>query len=264
MTMIGCAPDSSKSTQQADRSLSEMARLTILGLSLLGSASTIQAAELNVPNGSFESPKPPQGFPASPLIDTWQKSPQPQGIPLPSGITWDQLSGVFPNTSPGSVDHIDNLVGSQAAYLFAIPGVSLSQSLTSQFEVGNAYHLSVGILGAGGITEGSSFAISLFYKDSDNNHVPVGSLPITYSAAGFPNATHLIEYGLDIPKIQATDAAAGKEIGIQLSSTFGTGAGYWDVDNVRVVAVPEPYTQALLALGAGAWAMNHARSRRRR
>lgn len=222
--------------------------LTLLSLT----TSLASAASLDVPNGSFESPKPPQGFPASPFIDVWQKSPQPQGIPLPSGISWDQLSGVFPNTAIGNSDHIDNMDGSQAAYIFAIPGVSLSQSLSAQFEVGQAYQMSLGILGGGGITEGSTFAFSLFFRDSNNNPVTLASTSVSYSASTFPNATHLIDYSLIVPAIQPTDPAAGKNIGVQLTSTFGTGAGYWDVDNVRVAAVPEPTTLALLLVGSAA------------
>ncbi len=262
VTAAGLVSDSFESARGSMRASVGLARLSIFGVSVLWSLVAAQALDVNVPNGSFESPKPPLGFPASPLIDVWQKSPQPPGIPLPSGITWDQLSGVFPNTAIGSVDHIDNVNGAQAAYLFAIPGVALSQTLDSKYEVGTAYRLSLGVLGGGGIAEGSSFAISLFYNDAAKNPVTVGTLGITYSAAKFPNATHLRDYSLDIPKIQPADAAAGKNIGVQLSSTFGTGAGYWDIDNVRVVAIPEPSALALLFLGAGGWALRQARARR--
>jgi hypothetical protein len=82
----------------------------------LASLGKLQAQAIPVPNGSFESPTPPPGFPVTTLIDVWQKSAQPPGVPLPGGITWDQLSGAFPNTPVGSPDHIDNLDGNQAAY----------------------------------------------------------------------------------------------------------------------------------------------------
>src|SRR5260221_3095045 len=58
-------------------------------------AGTLQAATVDIPNGSFESPTVPPGFPAFPVVDSWQKSPQPPGVPLPPGITWDQLAGSF-------------------------------------------------------------------------------------------------------------------------------------------------------------------------
>jgi len=231
---------------------------------LVAFSNSLLAQPIPVPNGSFETPTPPPGFPASPQVDNWLKAPQPPGIPLPGGITWEQLAGVFPNTPVGAVDHIDNVDGNQAAYMFAIPGVALFQQLNSVFEAGNSYHLTLGILGGGGITEGSSFLMSLYYLDGANNPVTVAATPITYSAAGFPNPTHLYDFSVNLGTVQASDAWAGRNIGIQLLSTFGTGAGYWDVDNVRLVAVPEPGTMALFALGAGGLLLARWRTRRQK
>ena len=223
----------------------------------------LQAQPIVVPNGSFESPNPPPGFPATPQVDNWQKSPQPPQVPLPGGITWEQLSGVFPNTAPIEPTHIDNMTGNQAAYLFAIPGVALFQQLSTTFEIGKSYNLTLGILGGGGIAEGSSFLMSLYYLDGANGPVTLGATPITYTAAGFLNPTHLYDYSVDLGEVQAGDAWAGQNIGIQLVSTFGTGAGYWDVDSVRLVAVPEPATIGLLALGVGGLLAVKLRSRRK-
>lgn len=219
------------------------------------------AASLPVPNGSFESPTPPPGFPAFPLVDVWQKAPEPAGIPLPGGITWDQLAGVFPNTPAGSADHIDNVDGQQAAYLFAIPGVALFQKLDSRFEVGNAYDLTLGVLGTGGIAEGSTLQLSLYYTDDAQLPVTVASATVTYTAAGFPTATHLVDQTVSLPAVLAGDAWAGREIGVQILSTFGTGVGYWDVDNARVSAVPEPGAAGLLVVGAaGLWWLGRRRN----
>ena len=223
------------------------------------------AAQIQIPNGSFESPTPPAGFPAFPVVDSWLKPPQPAGIPLPSGITWDQLSGVFPNTASGSPDHIDNVDGNQAAYMFAIPGVALYQNaFNATYQVGVSYTLSLGILGGGGITDGSSFQVSLYYRDSGNNPVTVASTDITYSTATFPNSTHLQGVFMNAPAVKAGDAWAGKNIGVQLLSASGTGAGYWDVDNVRLAStvIPEPGTVGLLTLGAAGLLML-GRTRRR-
>lgn len=237
--------------------------LTSATVGLLAFTWTLQAQHIGVPNGSFESPTPPPGFPATPQVDVWQKSAQPQGIPLPGGITWEQLSGVFPNTAAGSPDHIDNVDGNQAAYVFAIPGVALSQQLNSTFEIGKSYSLTLGVLGGGGIAEGSSFLLSFYYLDGANNPVTVGATPITYTAAGFQNPTHLYDYSATLASVQAGDAWAGHSIGIGLASTFGTGAGYWDIDNVRLVAVPEPGAGALLALGAAGILLGRLRARRK-
>lgn len=252
-----------KTTQ---RSFGQFARrvpvLTIAAV-LATFAGTLAAETIDVPNGSFESPTPPQGFPASPQVDVWQKTPQPPQVPLPGGITWDQLSGVFPNTAPVEPNHIGNMTGNQAAYLFAIPGVGLSQQLNATFQIGQSYNLTLGILGGGGIAEGSSFLMSLYYLDGGNNQVTLGATPITYTAAGFSNPTHLYDYSATVGEVQAGDAWAGQRIGIQLLSTFGTGQGYWDVDNVQLTSVPEPTTIGLLALSAGGLLAARLRSRRR-
>ena len=221
-----------------------------------------QAQSIVVPNGSFESPTPPQGYPATPQVDVWQKPPQPDGIPLPPGIAWDQLSGVFPNTAAGSADHIDNVTGNQAAYLFAIPGVGLSQALDATFEVGKSYALSVGALGGGGIAEGSTLQLGLFYLDAGNALSPVAVTPINYTAASFPNATHLLDFQALSAAVAAGDPWAGKRIEVGLFSTYGTGSGYWDVDNVRLAVVPEPGTVGLAAIGIGGLLVARRRTRR--
>jgi len=115
--------------------------------------------------------------------------------------------------------------------------------------VGNAYTLSLGILGSGGITEGSTFQLSLYYPDAANNPVTVASTTATFTAATFPNNTHLLDYSASLPAVQAGDAWAGRPLGIALATTFGTGVGYWDVDHVRVDVVPEPGSLAMLAAG---------------
>jgi len=223
---------------------------SLLALALCSEA-LVQAASLPVPNSSFESPTVPAGFPAFPVIDVWQKNPEPAGIPLPGGITWDQLAGVFPNTPAGAADHIDNVDGNQAAYLLSIPGVGLSQELSQTFQPGNGYTFTVGILGGGGIPEGSSFVMSMYYRDAANQQVPLATQPVVYSAATFPNATHLNDYSVSVPVVQDGDAWAGQSIGLSVGAAFGTGVGYWDIDNVRLTSVPEPGTVSLLVFGLG-------------
>lgn len=214
-------------------------------------AGFLSAQSISVPNGSFESPTSPPGFPAFPQVDVWQKAPEVPGIPLPDGITWDQLAGVFPNTPAGTFNHIDNLDGNQAAYLLAIPGVGLQQTLNSTFEVGKAYSLTLGVLGGGGLQEGSRFEMSLYFLDDASSLVPVTTSVITYNSTAFPTITHLQEQQLSLGATQPTDVWAGRKIGIRLLSSFGTGVGYWDVDKVQLAVVPEPAAATLLALGVG-------------
>ena len=207
----------------------------------------LQSQTIFVPNGSFESP--PTDF-ASPFMDGWQKAPQPFWYTDPF-FPWEQLMGQFLNTSNGSPSHIDNVEGSQATYLFALPGVALFQdyntlsgtSLTpsrqfnAQFEAGKSYALTVGVLGGGGgMSNGATFEISLYYRNVASNIVTIAATTITNTPALFPTNTHFIDFQVRMPFVKASDAWAGKRIGIQLASTVGFDrlGGYWDVDNVRL------------------------------
>ncbi len=238
---------------------------------------TLPAETIGVPNGSFESPTPPAGFPVNPSIDSWQETPEPAWFNPADfgGVTWDQLSGVFPNTAPGEANHIDNLDGNQAAYLFAVPGAGLFQDYSStdwnhasplhlfdaRFQVGLAYDLTVGVLGGSGMTDGAALQLSFYYRDAGNNPVTIATTDVTYSLANFPTITHLSDYQVSLPTVQAGDPWAGRNIGVQIAAT-SMGGTYWDVDNVRVQSVPEPGSLSLLALGFGGLWLARARSRR--
>ncbi len=187
-------------------------------LALTTGHGTLRAGTVNVPNGSFESPTPPAGFPVNTSIDSWQETPQP-GWYDPSvfgGMTWDQLTGVFPNTAAGKPNHIDNLDGNQAAYLIAIPGVALFQDYNStdwshpsplhlfdaQFQVGLAYELTVGVLGGSGMADGASLQLNFYYRDAGNNPVTIASTDVAYSLANFPTITQLQDYQVSLPAVR--------------------------------------------------------------
>jgi thiamine pyrophosphokinase len=205
------------------------------------------AATIYVPNGSFESPE--TDF-AGPQMDGWQKAPQPIWYNDPM-FPWEQLMGQFLNTSNGAPNHIDNVDGRQAAFLFALPQVGIFQDyntisgtnstpagqFNAQFEAGKSYALTVGVLGGGGgMSNGATFQISLYFRDAASNMVTVGATTVTNSKALFPTNTLFTDFQVRIPCVKATDAWAGKRIGIQLASTVGFDllGGYWDVDNVRL------------------------------
>ncbi|MEI7729311.1 MAG: PEP-CTERM sorting domain-containing protein [Verrucomicrobiota bacterium] len=210
---------------------------------------SLQAGVVLVPNGSFESPTTAY---VGINIDSWQKANKPGYFDeVAYGFSWIQTAGLFLNTAVGQPDHIDNVDGNQSAYLLAFPQVALSQDLTApdaKFNIGSAYDLTVGLLGKG-MADGSSLLLSLYYRDGGNNPVTVVSTTITYTAAALPSTTHLTDFQVQVPIVQPGDAWAGQNIGVKVESAFGAGAGYWDMDNVRLVAVPEPGVPALISFG---------------
>jgi hypothetical protein len=219
---------------------------TVLGGALsLVCAASLQAGTLYVPNRSFESPA--TAF-VDTRIDSWQKNPNPG---YTSDTNWDQSMGIFLNTSPTNSDHIDNMDGNQALFMFSGPGIGMFQDYNSidwahaspthefnaKFQVGKAYNLVVGVIGGGGgMAPGASMQISLYYRDVSNNVVTVAATPITNSTDVFPNNTHFIDFKVQVPKVKPGDAWAGQNIGVSLLSTvdFSLAFGYWDIDNVRL------------------------------
>jgi hypothetical protein len=107
--------------------------------------------------------------------------------------------------------------------------------------VGKAYTLTVGMIGGGGgMVEGSTFQLSLYYLDASSNMDFVAMTTVTNTPANFPTGTHFVDFHVQVPGVQPTDPWAGKNIGIQMLATpdFNDAAqwgGYWDVDNVRLI-----------------------------
>ena len=206
----------------------------------LGTAS-LQA---QLQNPSFESPT--TSF-VSINIDSWQKAPKPDYFDEGTfGFSWVQTAGLFANTPPSSVsNHIDNLYGNQSAYLLAFPGVTLAQDAGSlKYQPGKSYDLTVGLFGKN-MADGNLLTLSLYYHDGGNNAVTVGSTTITYSTAAFPSTTHMTDFHVTVPTVQAGDAWANEVLVVEIESVYGTGAGYWAVDHVRLTAVPEPISMGL-------------------
>ena len=233
---------------------------------LLLTAASAVAQPIIVPGGSFESPTPPPGYPAFPLIDSWQKSPTPIWYDPAQfgGFTWDQLSGVFFNTAVGTGNHINNMHGSQAAYLFAVPTAGIiqdyntvdwqggppSHAFNATYEIGKSYDLTVGVLGGNGMGDNVALRLSLYYRNDLNAIVPVSFTDVLYSTTTFPNINNFVDFSVNLGTVQAGDAWAGKNIGIQIEA-LTPGGSYWDIDNIRLVAaVPEPTSLGLFGLGA--------------
>jgi hypothetical protein len=98
---------------------------------------------------------------------------------------------------------------------------------------------------------GAGLRISLYYRDGADTRVDVATRDLTFSEAEFPTITHFNDYQVVLPVVASGDAWAGQKIGVSIVATT-PGASYWDVDNVRLSAIPEPGSLALLAVGAGA------------
>jgi hypothetical protein len=215
----------------------------------------VRLTESLIPNNSFESPA--NTF-ASPQMDSWQKSAAPFWYPTNGPFMWDQLMGQFVNTTNGAPDHIDNMDGRQGAFMFALPEVAIFQDymtiadtnlppthdFAAIYETGKSYNLTVGVLGnGGGMSNGVTMQLSLYYRDASSNLITVAATTITNSAGLFPTNTHLTDFEVIVPTVRGTEPWAGKQIGVKIASLadFLNQGGYWDIDNVRLQSVRDPF-----------------------
>jgi hypothetical protein len=213
-----------------------------------------RADTIFVPNGSFESPATTY---VSVNIDSWQKSAKPDSYQESGGFLWTQLTGIFKNSDTNMADHIDNCDGSQALWLFADPEVGLFQDYDSidwhnqppnhqfdaLFKPGKAYSLLVGVIGTGGgMLQGATLDLSLYYRDATSNKVMVSVTTLTNLPDVFSNNTHFVDCKVSVPPVKPSDAWANQHIGIQFKSTVTTNlqGGYWDLDNARLVEIAPP------------------------
>ncbi len=196
----------------------------------------------DVPNYSFELPEASSGVNVN--IASWQKSQKPYWYDESGGYYWTQLAGVFTNVDQNDPSHIDNCDGSQAAWFFALPEVSLYQDLNDVFEAGHSYNLGFGVIGGGGgMKDGSGIEIRLYYRDVNDTKIAIDSEEYIYDVNdGY--IKHLNDVWVTLPVVQETDPWANKCIGIEIISTLtladldpetGRAGGYWDIDNVRLV-----------------------------
>lgn len=247
-----------------------------LGMALLAATGSLLAQSISVPNSSFESQSGlGQPFGVNINIDSWQKADRPAYFPETgyNGFYWVQTAGMF--NAPGYL----NQVGAQAAFVLSFPQAGIFQDYNSldwnhtspthdfnaTYEVGKSYNLTLGLYGKSMSENFSSLELSLYYRDGGNSMMPVSSTTVTFSSAlfGTNGPLSLVDYQVNVPTVQATDAWAGQNIGIRITSIQGDGNGYWDMDNLRLQAVPEPSSWTLLGLGLGGWLLRSRFQRRR-
>lgn len=256
------------SSDANSRSTNTLRAVAVVVMVVAASTTELRAQPIPVANFSFESQ------PANPLmgigwdIDSWQKLPNP-GYPEGGSFTWYQSVGAFIGVPPYASNPYGNLHGTQAGYILGLPGAGIFQDhqstdwsgavngLNATYQTGNAYQLTVGLFGKG-LAEGSTIHLSLYYRNDLNAMVTINSTAAVYSAAAYSLTppVNLFDFTVSIPTVQATDAWAGRNIGIKIEAGSGAFAegidfAYWDVDNVRLTAVPEPGSFSLAALGLG-------------
>ncbi len=209
-----------------------------------GSRALAAMEELTVPNGSFEKPATPF---VSLLFESWQRTPKPVWYVEEGGFQWNQLTGIFLNTAPGAADHIEDLDGRQAAWLFAVPEAGLFQSVLTAggtspavFEAGRAYRLTLEVIGAGGnMLEGVPLEANLFWTDAAGQRIPMATLGVTNRAALFGARNRIVPFQMTTAVVKPTDPWASQAIGVQVVSTVSAAdqGGYWVIDRVRVAAI---------------------------
>lgn len=223
------------------------------GILIFGcAAATAGAAPIFVPNASFETPVIRVSPYARPDFTDWQEAPPPawwSGLGY-TAEDWYNTTGVFYNV-PDVSTTIDNVDGEQAAFLFATPGVEIYQDLEAKYEAGLSLRLTVALQGGGmGMTVGNPLEIRLYYRDGLGERIVVGSVVATNTTdESLPHLRHLDDVTLDIPVVSPLDSWAGRNVGIQIVSPPQASGGFWRLDNVRLEAIPEPASAALLAAG---------------
>ncbi len=160
--------------------------------------------------------------------------------------------GRFANTPQGNFDHIDNMDGTQAAYIFTFPGAGFFQDFSSvdwagagsnafnvTLDPGKSYTVTAAFTSSSNepLTNGASMQMSLYYRDAQSNQVVLAATNIVFNSNVFTNLDHLLDFQAVIPWVKPNDPWAGKNLGISFQSTtfdFNLVTGVWDLDNVRL------------------------------
>ncbi len=194
------------------------------------------AQPITVSNALFELPNTMYAIPD---VAIWNTIP-PQG-------SNEAAIGVFTNNPAFDAGaYITNCVGTQAAYMFSDPGLVLYQVLPATYTVGAGYQLITGLIGGPASAEypvpadGAIMQMSLFYL-SGTNMVAIGYTNVVNTTNTFSNIIQFVDFELDIPSVQSTDAWAGKNIGVAFSTILPDGVqegGTWEINDVQLFSTP--------------------------
>lgn len=185
-----------------------------------------------VANHSFEYPViDPNDNPnyAIPVIAQWRE------IDLDTDTS--AFTGTFKNTPADANDHIWNPDGNQLALLWNLPGNSIEQELAATYQVDKSYRLTIAVCLSTRFTPtpGSGLRIVFYYIygteffEIDSYAIPVESTTTRTTR----------DFSFTIGPLEGTEQYAGKNIGIAIRpAAAGSGYGYWDIDNIRLMEFP--------------------------
>lgn len=195
------------------------------------------AAIIPIGNASFETPD----------VSFAGSFDAPGNSPAPWGFTGGaQQIGAFDNTPSGSGDHIDNVDGSQVAFMFPGASNTLFQDLSgpgATFEIGETYVFTIGAGGSSALPPDAELQLRLYYRDGLNNKVTVATSSFDFDPLLDPGSiNHLYDYSVISLPVQAGDAWVGQNIGVEIATPGSPAFAYWDLDKARLTSVPEPST----------------------
>jgi hypothetical protein len=229
-----------------------VAAVVTAGLVAVSATLAASAAPVTVLNHSFESPTVTLAQVASPFVDNWvTDGPSKQEFPPGSGFFVNVGTGIFPNTPAVNPDHIDNVDGNQAAFIATQTGNEFTQVLGQNFAAGQAYTLTTAVAHSFGSPPAATdeVRLALYYVGADNQRHIVLQRDVFNDVATGLSANHFNDFSGTSPVLAAGDPAVGQPIGVLLT-TIGDVGGFFDLDNVRVDAVPEPAVLSVIGLGA--------------
>ena len=166
-----------------------------------------------VTNASFELPKP----------DDSQRGCM--------GWRGSRETGVFHNQS-GHGPPLENIHGSQIAYMNTQPGNELYQDLTARFVTDHAYTLTDAMAARADRPHGagSTMEIRLYYRDDSNEPIVIAKAVVDYDSL---SDQRLQDFTVQLPAVEETAPWRGKPIGVWFVSLAG-GDGDWTLDDVRL------------------------------
>ncbi len=238
---------------------------------------TALAGEIALTNASFENPNLPKGTQGYPGAPNWN-TPGPVLTEVAPGIFINTNAGIFINdpdknndtfTDP---DWIDNASGDgtgfdNCAFLAALSGNEFWQPVNGVLtQAGMKYILSADIAhnygGGNPAFQPDSTAkvtLALFYLDDNNDRQLLASRDVVMGADNL-EATHFLNFSAE-SAILAPGSSVGRSLVVSLlsSSPVDNSGGFFDIDNVQLVAVPEPASFGMLTLATLAVAARRRR-----